>query len=314
MALTRLDLTGDGTTTVHDVNFQSGYLREEFVYVYLKGNDYTNQLNYSWLNDTQIQVDTPVSNDVEFHIRRVVPRDKPVNDYEQGAILREDNLDDSFLQSVMTQEEITDGYLTPAGDVLLNSELDMTKHRIKNLADSVDPDDAVKQAVVTELDADIKAVDTRLVALEQAIPVADAQYVANFSYTATGGETTLETNYAFSYAVLAINGAMQTIGKAFNKLGSQFVLAEPLEEGDEVAAVLTLPFVPSDEFVGTGDWLYTALGGETQVDVGLSFTKILLSINGVTQVPTKAFSATGTTLFFAEALEEGDELYGMISA
>ena len=29
MALTRLDLTGDGTTTVYNVNFDLGYLRQD---------------------------------------------------------------------------------------------------------------------------------------------------------------------------------------------------------------------------------------------------------------------------------------------
>lgn len=325
MALTRLDLTGDGTTTVYDVAFDLSYLRQEYVYVYLATETYQTQLNYSWLNDTQIQLDTPLASGVAFHIRRVVPRGELVINYSQGAILREDNLDDSNLQNLMIQEEMTDGYINVDGDVIFEQSIDMQSNRVTDMGDAVDPQDALTKS---QADAQIEIQnvrdaaqdtwntqqDNRVTALEQNVPVEGAQYVANYSFTAVGGETVLETNYTFSYAVVAINGAFQTIGKAFNVLGTTLVLAEALEEGDEVAAVLTVPFVPNDEFVGTGDWLYTAVGGETQVDVGLSFTKILLVVNGAVQTPTTAFSAAGTTLFFAEALEEGDELYAMLSA
>lgn len=132
MALTRLDLTGDGTTTVYNVNFDLGYLRQEFVYVYLDGDSYTDQLSYTWINSTQIELNVAPANGVAFHIRRVVPRDKPVNDYEEGAILREDNLDDSFVQSIMILQEITDGYIVPDGNFKIDGDLDMLQHEIKN--------------------------------------------------------------------------------------------------------------------------------------------------------------------------------------
>lgn len=112
MAITRLDRTGDGTTTVYDVSFELGYLRREFVYVYLADDEYTNQLGYTWLNSTQIVMDSAPAVGVEFHIRRVIPRDQLVNEYEEGAILRDDNLDDSFVQSLMIMQEVADGYIT----------------------------------------------------------------------------------------------------------------------------------------------------------------------------------------------------------
>lgn len=149
MALTRIDHTGDGTTTQYDITFDLGYLREEFVYVYLASDDYTTQLSYSWINSTRIQLDTPVANGVSFHIRRVIPRNAPVNDYQEGAILREDNLDDSFVQSIMILQEIQDGYLVPSGDFLIDSNLNMLQNEITNcvklsgLEDAIDPTAAV---------------------------------------------------------------------------------------------------------------------------------------------------------------------------
>lgn len=146
MALTRLDHTGDGTTTVYNVAFSLGYLQEADIYVSLDSGDYTTQLSYSFLNATQIVLDTPVSSGVAFNIRRVVDRNQPINDYQEGAILRENNLDDSFIQSLMILQEITDGYLVPIGDVLLNSDLDMVGNHINNVATAVEQHQAMPKS------------------------------------------------------------------------------------------------------------------------------------------------------------------------
>lgn len=144
MALTRKDFTGDGTTTVYDISFDLGYLRKEDIYVSLDSNEYTNQLGYSFLNDTQIVIDAPVSSGVGFNIRRVVDRNTPINDYQEGAILREKNLDDSFAQALMIQQEMEDGYIRVGGKLILDSELDMGGKQIKNLGAPTDPNDAVR--------------------------------------------------------------------------------------------------------------------------------------------------------------------------
>lgn len=143
MAATRLDRVGDGSTTVYDVTFSLGYMRKEFVYVYLNSSEYTNQLPYTWLNSTQIELTAPLPVGTEFSIRRVVVRDKPVNDYESGAILRENNLDDSFLQHLMIQEELADGYFVLTGDFVVQSTLDMLGNRIANVGNAVSPQDVL---------------------------------------------------------------------------------------------------------------------------------------------------------------------------
>lgn len=144
MALTRKDFTGDGTTTVYDISFDLGYLRKEDIYVSLDSNEYTNQLGYSFLNDTQIVLDAPVSSGVGFNIRRVVDRNTPINDYQEGAILREKNLDDSFAQALMIQQEMEDGYIRVGEKLILDSELDMGGKQIKNVGTPTDPDDAIR--------------------------------------------------------------------------------------------------------------------------------------------------------------------------
>ena len=133
MANTIRPYTGDGTTVLYNIDFDLGYIRRAHIYVYLAGNIYTNEIAYTYINDTQIQINTPVANDVVFNIRRVVPRNSVVNNYEDGAALHEDNLDDSFKQAVMILEEIQDGYIDPEGVFSVLANLDMNGFSILNL-------------------------------------------------------------------------------------------------------------------------------------------------------------------------------------
>lgn len=127
-----MDLVGNGVSTVYTLDFTLGYLRKEFIYVY-SGDDYQNQLNYSWVSSSQIELDAPVPAGVSFHIRRVVPRDEPINDYEDGAILVAKNLDASFAQLLMILEEVDDGYVTLEEVLAIAGDLDMQGNRILNL-------------------------------------------------------------------------------------------------------------------------------------------------------------------------------------
>jgi hypothetical protein len=176
MALTLREFTGTGLHVVHDVDFDLGYIRREFVYVYLQGDHYTNQLDYFWRNSTQIELREPVAADVKYEMRRVVPRNELVNDYEDGAILRESNLDASFLQSLMILEEVEDGFSSVDGDFQLLSDLDMRGNdiknvgqldtngidmnsgQVKNLADATDAQDAVTLHQLQQLQIDVGGV------------------------------------------------------------------------------------------------------------------------------------------------------------
>ena len=118
MAKTIRPYTSDGVRVLYPVDFVNGIIRREHVYVYLTAAGYETQLAYTWISDVEIQLDAPVAISVEFNIRRIVPRDTLVNDYEDGAILKERNLDDSYKQSIMILEEIEDGWVTGPTELL----------------------------------------------------------------------------------------------------------------------------------------------------------------------------------------------------
>ncbi len=99
---------GDAATTIFPVDFTLGYINRDYVYVYLTGNAYNTELTYTWVSNSQIELTTPVASGVEFNIRRVVPRDTLVNAFEDGAVLRGKNLDESNLQHLMLEEEDQD--------------------------------------------------------------------------------------------------------------------------------------------------------------------------------------------------------------
>lgn len=134
MALTNRKYTGDSITTQYPIDFDLGYLNEKsYIYVYLEGNEPSNQLSYSWVNTSQIELDTPVPSGQVFNIRRIIPRDELVNDYTDGAILREKNLDNSFLQALMIVQEIQDGWIEPdTGEFLVNTDINLLGNKVIN--------------------------------------------------------------------------------------------------------------------------------------------------------------------------------------
>lgn len=189
MALTRNDFTGDGTTTVYTPSFALGFLQQSDVYVSLDTDDYTTQLDYTWLNSTQIVLNTPVASGVGFNIRRVVDRNAPINDYEAGAILRESNLDASFLQALMILHEIEDGYITTSPPwvvetLRLNGILDMDGNRITNLGQPIDLTDAVRLIDVQGiLEGDFLTVPS----INESIVLTDGQTLVTFVDNTTIG-------------------------------------------------------------------------------------------------------------------------------
>jgi hypothetical protein len=153
MANTIRTTTSNGAQVLFSVDFALGFISRGHIYVYTGSDeDYATQLTYTWVSDSQIQLDAPQNLGVDVKVRRVVPRDIPVNDYEDGAILHERNLDASFAQALMINEELDDGFMVDDADVwALRNTLNMLGHTITNLAEGVLPTDAVTLAQVQEL-------------------------------------------------------------------------------------------------------------------------------------------------------------------
>lgn len=179
MALTFTIETGTGSQAVYNLRWEStlGYLSQSNVHVYY-GEQYDEQtIPFTWVNANQIQLSATAG--VEFTVRRIAPRSAAINDYVDGAILRDKNLDDSFAQTLMIVEEIADGFISVDTQFQIGTDIDLTGHRLYNLADNPQTgndatnrnyvnagDNAVRQEFTAEdsaIRAEVAEVDSRAV-------------------------------------------------------------------------------------------------------------------------------------------------------
>jgi hypothetical protein len=120
MAKTYFEYPGDGVRTVYPVSFALGYLQQQDVYVFV-GTDPTVQVNYSWQDSASIELDAAPAIGTTLTIRRITERDVAINDYQNGAVLEEKELDNSFAQGLMLAEETEDGFAT---EVIQQQDMD----------------------------------------------------------------------------------------------------------------------------------------------------------------------------------------------
>jgi len=307
MALTRNDFTGDGVTTVYDVSFTLGFLQQSDIFVSLDTNEHTDQLSYTFLNATQIVMTTPVGNGIEFNIRRVVDRSKPINDYEEGAILREKNLDDSFLQALMILQEIEDGYFVTSGVLSLEVDLNMQLHKILNLSNAVGALDAVNLGQLTQIVASADA----LAGFTRTIPLSYPRQLGDGS-TVTFQTPATETIPASSIFV-NLDGVTQRPDTDYVvNLSGQCVFVEAPEAKTDIDITL---FAPTTINTGTpavipilqprqqGDGTTTLFA--TPATTMETVSSFFIHLDGVAQRPIIDYSinATGQCLF-VEAPEE----------
>lgn len=315
MALTRLAYTGDGSTVIHDITFNLGYINREHVYVYLDTDEYTTQISYTWLNETQIQLTAPVTSGLVYYIRRVLPREL-VNDYQSGAILREKNLDDSFLQGLMIDEEVDDGFKSQAHTE--QQDLRMGNHKIVELAEGVNDKDATN---VLQVKTHNDTQDNRLNDLESTLTIGSLTY-RRTTFTAVEGQTEFYPINATFSAIhsLFINGVHQIAGEAYELIGSTGFRTIALTEGDRVVAVIgeepefTTPIQVDLRYTR---YSFFAVGGETSKVSPIAFEQVLaVYINGVHQTFGNAFDFTASTntVNFASALSGGDEVVLVVGA
>ena len=149
MAKTYFEYTGDGVRTVYPAEFVLGYLQKGDIHVY-QGTDHTIQLEYTWQDSTTIELAAPIATGTTLRVRRVVNRSALQNDYQGGAVLEEDNLNNSFRQGLMVAEEVEDGILSAAG-TRFPEGADLVGSTLSNIADGIEPQDAASVAQVATM-------------------------------------------------------------------------------------------------------------------------------------------------------------------
>lgn len=194
MANSYVDYTGDGSTTIFNIPF--GFLDRSHIYVLVDGVE----TPYSWLNDASVSVTPAPANAANVRVTRVTPS-SPVVDFRDGEVFSEEELDTVNLQSIYLTQESSDNL----GSVLAlagTGQYDVQDRRIQNLADPVDPADAVSKqwaetAGTAVLAQAISARDAAATYRDQAEAARDAAVAVGFDpdsyYDKTAVDSALAT-------------------------------------------------------------------------------------------------------------------------
>ena len=188
--------TGNGTLTNYSFTFP--YLEETDIKVTLNSVVTT---AYTLANATTISFNTAPANGVAIRIYRDTAVDNLQSTFFAGSAIRAQDLNDNFLQSNYTVQEIKDRFLDRTGGTL-SGELDMGTNKIVNLATPTADTDASTKAYV---DSTIGLAGGYAAAAAASASAAAASETA--AETAETNAETAETNAAASASAAATSAS-----------------------------------------------------------------------------------------------------------
>jgi hypothetical protein len=124
------EFIGDGERISWEISFDGGYLDKSHVKaITLDFDSNREEISFEWTNDNTIVINPPVSYGWRLILFRETPKDSPLADFNDGAIISEDNLDRNAKQAIFVAAEATDrgegalaelaprALLVPAGEI-----------------------------------------------------------------------------------------------------------------------------------------------------------------------------------------------------
>lgn len=140
MPFSRITYTYSGQSTFA-INFTLGYLSEDDVTCRVNdevdGSDDPVYRTITFVTEGTVSISGSLTTGDTIVFERTVSKDALQNDYQDGAIIIEENLDDSFKQAVMLAHEVLDGRFG-----VLAENLDLGNNRLTNVANPVNAQDA----------------------------------------------------------------------------------------------------------------------------------------------------------------------------
>ena len=305
MALTEITYTGNGGATFGPIPFP--YLEESDVLITINGAATS---AFTIDNSTKIITfsSAPAAGST-IRVYRDTDDEILAATFVSGSAIRAVDLNDNFTQNLYIVQEIGNNSLQTNGTNPMVGNLDMGGYKIINLQSnpSADTDAANKLYVDTKVGA------------------SGPPGYTNWSYTASGGETTIGTfgpllEYQVGKEQVYLNGALQQRSVDYTANDGTtitFTLALTASDVVMVRCVNYLAANPSASYDFTR-WKYTAVGGETSVGGlvpgdDLSFLEYTLNreqffLNGALLQRGVDYSATnGTSIsILGPALTLGD--------
>ena len=305
MSYSYTERTGDGTTTTFNFNFAGtgkGYLLASDIAVYFLNGNPTPVSGWSLTGTNQITFLTPPANGQKMYIRRIVPKVNPFAEFDRGPVLDMASLNNSFIHLLEVSQELLDGFY-PDG-FYFKQNLDMGGHRIVNLGNGVDPQDATTQGqldLVDQVQTDWNTQqDIQIQGILNSFVTGVSHRSTPWTYLGLGGETTLSPPYVFNSALVWRDGVHQDIlAGAFEIVSNQIHLASPPLREDERVTVLIGSY-PTPYDPGTWTWFddIAIAGGTTSYDAGVALDGIdELFLDGLKQSPS-LYSVAGSVITF----------------
>ena len=142
MAVTQNTYTGNGSTVLYSFTFP--YLEESDIKVSLNG---TLTTAYSLANATTVQFNTAPANGAAVRIYRETAVEDLQATFFSGSAIRAQDLNDNFLQSNYSNQEVKARFLDRTGGTM-SGQLDMANNKIVNLGTPTANGDASTKAYV----------------------------------------------------------------------------------------------------------------------------------------------------------------------
>lgn len=139
MAYSYIEYIADGSTTTFTIPFN--YLNPDHIKVFVDGVDTT----FSFNTAQMVSLAEPPGQGVTVRLARFTDIENRIVDFSDGAVLSEADLDASNQQTFYAAQEAIDSALE-AVRVDVDGKIDAKNRIIKNVADPVDPQDAVTKA------------------------------------------------------------------------------------------------------------------------------------------------------------------------
>ena len=197
-AVTENNYTGNGSTT--NYNFTFPYLKTSDVQATLDGVATT---NFTFVNATTIQfnngatppVATAPANGVKIKILRSTGVENAAATFYAGSAIKSEDLNENFAQTLFITQEVNERYLPTTGGTFTGA-LNLGDNKITNLADPVDPKDAVnKQTLDSTIETDVLAgTDLSKTASNGQVTINHNVTGANTNINNTGGNVIQDIN------------------------------------------------------------------------------------------------------------------------
>ena len=250
MATTEVFYNGDNSDVTFTIPFE--YLEESDVKVSVGGTLKTQDTDYTFSTLTEITFTTaPPTGTKNVRIFRDTDIDNLRNEFFAGSAIRAQDLNDDFLQTLYSAQELTDQYVTKSSGSFITN-VDMNDNRITELADPVDAQDAVTKQYLEDNYFDD---DTETILAAETWPDNDttiATTAAIDNRVDSKIDTAIEGDILINNTGLSksATGGQVTLGIAANSVD-----LDRIKDSDKV--ILSEQVADSD-LVGTDDQVFTA--------------------------------------------------------